>query len=167
VADPLDLVFSLTQAPLPAQAIEEIQGLVTSVFESLDPDVPWRIVNMPAFTVFEARSAGVLVGFKMGYAHARRRYYSWLGGVHPDFRHRGIARRLMTSQHRWLTEQGYTSVETSARDDNIAMIQLNLSSSFGKVGTRPKDGIATLCLKNSWLPRDRIRLLSCPLVATI
>lgn len=136
----MDIAYHLTQAPLPTDAVEEIQSLVAIVFDSLDLDVPWRIENMPDFTVFGARCDGALVGFKMGYAHTRRRYYSWLGGVHPEFRHRAIARQMMASQHRWLADQGYTSVETSARDDNAAMIQLNLSSGFREVGSRLKDG---------------------------
>lgn len=46
-----------------------------------------------------AWSGSVPVGFKLGYERSGEEFHSWLGGVHPEFRRRGIARRLLHLQH--------------------------------------------------------------------
>ena len=48
--------------------------------------VKWRLDTMPDLTVFPARSDSQFIGYKVGYATAYNRYYSWMGAVHPDFR---------------------------------------------------------------------------------
>jgi predicted GNAT superfamily acetyltransferase len=129
----MDLAYELQQPPLSAQDLEELLDLTVEVFGIKDPvwvpDARWRIQNMPDFTCFTARAGAELVGFKLGYAYTRRRYYSWLGGVHPEYRGQGIARFLMNHQHQWLVHRSYSSVETGASDNNEAMIQLNLDHS--------------------------------------
>jgi predicted GNAT superfamily acetyltransferase len=91
---------------------------------------------MPDVSVFLATSDSRLVGFKAGYAVGERKYYSWLGGVHPDFRRRGIAAELMQRQHRWLAERGYAVVETAVEQENTAMAQANLRHGFSVCGVR-------------------------------
>jgi GNAT superfamily N-acetyltransferase len=76
------------------------------------------------------------VGFKLGYERTSDEFYSWLGGVHPDFRRRGIARRLLNLQHEWCRKSGYRRVSTETLNDNHAMLLLNLASGFVVVGTR-------------------------------
>ena len=44
---------------------------------------------MPEASVFCARAGAALVGFKAGYAVAERKYCSWLGAVHPQWRRQG------------------------------------------------------------------------------
>ena len=45
----------------------------------------WRASRMPDVSAFCAASGGRIVSFKVDYAAAERKYFSWLGGVHPDF----------------------------------------------------------------------------------
>lgn len=59
-----------------------------------------------------AYEGNALVGCKLGYERQPGHYYSWLGGVHPDFRGRGIAAELMRRQHAWCAAQGYRRVRT-------------------------------------------------------
>jgi hypothetical protein len=61
--------------------------------------------------------AGTLVGSKLGYAETSHRYYSWLGGLHPDFRQRGIGSCLMEQQHMLRLNQrsGFETIGTYAR----------------------------------------------------
>jgi predicted GNAT superfamily acetyltransferase len=133
----MDIEFRLVQPPFDSTAIEELVGLSSDVFGKSDASyVTWRMSHMPDFSVFCATSDGQLVGFKAGYALSERKYYSWLGGVHPDFRRRGIASELMVRQHRWLVQRGYSIVETAANQDNHAMAQANLRHGFSICGVR-------------------------------
>ena len=123
-------------APLPAPMIEELAELSELVFSPPGIDHGWRLGRMPEVSVFHARSEGRLIAFKAGYAIAERKYYSWLGAVHPDYRQRGIANQLTRMQHAWLVEHGYSAVETSSRADNHVMAHLNLSTGFVVQGTK-------------------------------
>ncbi len=89
---------------------------------------------MPDVSVQVARVQR-MVGFKVGYALAPTRYYSWLGGIHPEHRRQGIALGLMGRQHHWARSQGYKSVETTLVHTNAPMLQLNLRAGLEIVGT--------------------------------
>lgn len=73
---------------------------------------------------------GRLVGFKLGYCHRPQRFYSWLGGVHPEVRRQDLARKLMAEQHDWVSANGYPLVETQTQATNNAMLILNLQAGF-------------------------------------
>lgn len=77
---------------------------------------------------------GQLIGFKLGYRRGRTMFYSWLGGVHPDARGQGLARRLMSVQHQWAVSRGYTEIETRTRAANHVMIIANLRGGFRIAG---------------------------------
>jgi len=116
----------------------------------VDTESDWRFKHMPAFTVFEARPGANLVGFKIGYAYTRTRYYSWLGGVDPAFQRNGIARELLIRQHAWLCENDYLLVETGARQSNLTMTRLNLASGFKIVGLRHKTDSMDILFEKSF-----------------
>lgn len=75
------------------------------------------------------------VGFKCGYAQGKTVFYSWLGGVIPEYRGLGIASRLMELQHGWCRERGYETVETRTKNQFPEMISLNLRRGFRIAGT--------------------------------
>jgi ribosomal protein S18 acetylase RimI-like enzyme len=83
-----------------------------------------------------AREDGDPVGFKLGYERGREEFYSWLGGVLPRHRRRGVAAEMMKLQHEWCRKNGYRFVVTDTLNDNAAMLILNLRSGFRIVGTR-------------------------------
>ena len=108
---------------------------------------------MPAVSVFLLRDeAGMPIAFKAGFACAQRKYYSWLGGVHPAHRGRGLAGLLMLQQHRWLAGQGYILVETSTQRDNSAMSQLNLRQQPGMIVISVVATIVVVCVIG-WLAK--------------
>lgn len=73
---------------------------------------------------------GDLVGFKLGYQKAEGVFFSWIGGVLPDFRRRGIARILMAEQYKYVLSHGYTEIQTEVSSLNPGMLILNLEEGF-------------------------------------
>lgn len=128
--------FSTHFGPLETDLVSAIAALSERVFEPPTIDHSWRLTHMPQVSVFCAHASGTLVGFKAGYAIAERRYYSWLGAVHPQYRGQGVAIQLTHMQHQWLSTRGYSTVETSTRSSNSAMAHINFRSGFVVVGSK-------------------------------
>jgi predicted GNAT superfamily acetyltransferase len=74
-------------------------------------------------------------GFKIGYERSRETFFSWLGGVIPERRKRGIARTLMAKQHELCLSLGYEEIQTETYGDDPAMLILNLKEGFAVIGT--------------------------------
>ena len=83
----------------------------------------------------EAYDGPKLVGFKIGYALDQDTFYSWLGGVLPEYQQLGVGSELMRQQHQWCTLQKYKKIETKSQNDYVSMIKLNLNFGFRVVGT--------------------------------
>ena len=84
-----------------------------------------------------------VVGYKTGYEMSSRLFYSWMGGVVPAHRNKGIAGRLMAEQHSRIKQQGYKVVRTHTENRFRDMLILNIRSGFDVVGlmqdnTKPK-----------------------------
>ena len=119
------------------QLIEAITALAHQVFDTYKAeDGVWRMTHMPNVSAFTAHADGGMVGFKVGYAHTSSRYYSWLGGVHPDYRRMGIAHTLAKLQHQWLLGTEFRLVETEASQSNHNMCRLNEKCGFTPAGMR-------------------------------
>lgn len=120
------------EAPFPSDLVVEIVQLTERAFDNAGSEnsiaaYQWRLENMPNVSVFVTEVESRMVGFKIGYAESYDRYYSWLGGVDPDFQKQGIGRRLMEEQHGWLAGSRFKMVRTYVAEKNEAMIALNTS----------------------------------------
>ncbi|ADB38858.1 GNAT family N-acetyltransferase [Spirosoma linguale] len=82
-----------------------------------------------------ALADGQVIGCKLGYERKPGQYYSWLGGVHPDFRSHGIASELMRRQHDWCRQEGYQTIRTQTYNQWRSMLILNLRHGFDITGT--------------------------------
>ena len=129
----------LSQRPFSPQFTNQLVELIRIVFPDIAvDDTVWRLQHMPSLTCWSVHADNQMVAFKIGYAMHLRHYYSWLGGVHPEWKRQGLASQLMTKQHDWLVMNGFESVETCIRSPNEAMEALNLASGFEEVGKRKK-----------------------------
>ncbi|MCL6269069.1 GNAT family N-acetyltransferase [Sansalvadorimonas sp. 2012CJ34-2] len=77
-----------------------------------------------------ARDNGQPVGFKIGYQLSDHQFYSWLGGVAPDYRGQGVARKLRELQKSWAFDNGYTSIQVKSKNRFPAMLQMLISSGY-------------------------------------
>lgn len=94
-----------------------------------------ELVSRPHFLIVVAVHDGRVVGYKIGYQDRQTRFYSWLGGVYPEFRGQGIASELMRIQHEWCQSRGYGVIRTQTGNRWRHMLILNLRHGFDVVGT--------------------------------
>ena len=75
-----------------------------------------------------------LVAYKVGFEKTSRLYYSWIGGVIPKYRRRGIAEKLMKQQHELALKLNYKFVQTHTKNKFRPMLLLNIKNGFNIVG---------------------------------
>jgi GNAT superfamily N-acetyltransferase len=130
------LTLHLLHPPIDPAVVAVLDQLDNTIFGATHRNIGWQLTRMPEVTVCLATRGEIPVGFKIGFALSPHKYYSWLGGVHPDYRRQGVASALMTLQHDWLRAQGYAVVETATDQRNAAMCTLNLRHGLVVCGMR-------------------------------
>lgn len=73
---------------------------------------------------------GQAVGFKLGYRLNDIEFYSWLGGVAPAMRGRGIAAELLAAQEQWVRQRGYQRIRVKSMNRFPAMMRLLIGSGY-------------------------------------
>ncbi|HET6340481.1 MAG TPA: GNAT family N-acetyltransferase [Polyangiales bacterium] len=90
--------------------------------------------NRRNLRVLLAVCGDITCGYKIGFEESSKVFFSWSGGVLPDFRKHGIASRLLTEQHRLAKQLGYSYVRTHTKNKYRDMLVLNLKSGFEVTG---------------------------------
>ncbi|MBV7316037.1 GNAT family N-acetyltransferase [Shewanella sp. NIFS-20-20] len=88
-----------------------------------------RLQDKPILAQF-AYVEGELAGFKLGYALNEHTFYSWLGGVLPEFRQLGLADSLLVQQQDWACTKGYRTIEVKTKNRFAAMLQLLIKHQY-------------------------------------
>lgn len=116
-------------------AAEPLLALCRSVFPDFsDAYLVHRLPRLDDPMLWLAIEHGAWKGFKLGYRRGDALFYSWLGGVAPELRGKGVASGLMRLQHADAAANGYRFIETRTRAANNPMILLNLRHGFHIVG---------------------------------
>lgn len=84
---------------------------------------------------------GQIAGFKVGYERAGY-WYSWLGGVLPAFRRRGLALALAEAQEKWVQQQGYPHVTFKTLNRHRNMLLFAIGRGFQIIGYEERADIA-------------------------
>lgn len=74
-------------------------------------------------------------GYKIGHEMSEGLFYSWIGGVNPLYRKKGIASLLMDKQHEVIKKMGFKTVRTGSENKFKNMLILNLKKGFDIIGT--------------------------------
>lgn len=125
--------FLLFEHTFPEKYLASFHEVHEAVFASTFDEQ--KLNKKPNLLIVLAIENERVVGFKLGYEHPDGIFYSWLGGVHPDFQQRGIAANCMKMQHFWCKEQGYQRVRTYGRNEKKAMLIVNLKAGFDIIKT--------------------------------
>jgi predicted GNAT superfamily acetyltransferase len=76
------------------------------------------------------------IGFKAGYERAGY-FYSWMGGVLPAYRRKGIAKQLAQKQEHWAKAKAYESIIFKTRNVHKAMLCFALKNGFDIIKVEP------------------------------
>jgi GNAT superfamily N-acetyltransferase len=88
------------------------------------------------FLLLVAEIDNALVGYKLGYWLADNCFYSWLGGVHPDYRKQGIAKALLLEQERRVGELGVKEIRVKSMNQYRSMLLLLISQGYAITGVQ-------------------------------
>ena len=119
---------------IPREILDGIQVVHQAVFGG-DVLKEGKLQDKANLLAVVAVEHGRVAGFKLGYEQPDGVFYSWLGGVHPDFQRQGIAAQCMIVQHEWCKQKGYHRVRTYGRNEKKAMLLVNLKAGFDIVST--------------------------------
>lgn len=129
---------------------EEVFNLYRTIFNS-EPNEEARerlLHSRDLLIVLALDENDLAVGFKIGYRQDPDTFYSWLGGVLPDYRRQGIAVQMMQRQHDWARQEGYRFIQTKTLNRWHDMMILNLRHGFSITGTYVgKDGRLRIILE--------------------
>ena len=76
-----------------------------------------------------------MIGYKIGFKNKPGYFESWIGGVDPNYRRKGVASALIKAQHDCCRDAGFMIVSTINEGNNRAMLIANLRSGFEICGT--------------------------------
>ncbi|MYM61239.1 GNAT family N-acetyltransferase [Vibrio sp. OCN044] len=71
-----------------------------------------------------------LLGFKIGYELDRDTFYSWLGGVIPSSRKKGVAQKLLEHQEAWVRQNKYSQIRVKSRNQFPNMLNLLIRNNY-------------------------------------
>lgn len=124
-------------------SIEEAVSLSRKIPELINPhEVPVyeeRLSEKPHLILI-ATVDQEPVGFKVGYERSAT-FYSWMGGVLPGFRQKGIAKLLAEEQEKWVIRHGYTTISFKTRNSHKGMLIFALKNGFNITGFISKNKI--------------------------
>jgi len=83
------------------------------------------------------------VGFKVGYDKFQdgKNFYTWMGGVLPNFRKKGIADALANYQEQWIRAQGFQNVILKTRNRHQGMLIFAIKNNFKIFEIDPRNDV--------------------------
>lgn len=125
--------------------IETIVQIAQQIPEFKDPypaSVYHHRLDGVPHLVLAAKIDGKFAGFKVGYQREDY-FYSWMGGVVPEFRRKGVAKALADAQENWAKAKGYTTITFKTRNSNKGMLVFALQNGFDIIGFKARETIET------------------------
>ena len=127
-------MFSVSQCT-PQQAFELYERI-----PEFDEKYPWSKwesrLDGKEVLAFCAFAGNLPIGIKVGYFEEDH-FYSWIGGVLPEWRRAGVAKMLADEQEEALRARGVKKVRMKTRNRYKPMLLFALESGFDVVETYP------------------------------
>ncbi|MEM6524632.1 MAG: GNAT family N-acetyltransferase [Bacteroidota bacterium] len=125
--------MSETEVSFREGSIDEVIKIAASIPEFIDPyskkEYKQRLEGRN-FLILVATIKDIPVGFKLGYNLHNTIFYSWFGGVIPNQRKLGIAKKLAKRQEDWAQENGFKKIRVKTRNSFTPMLLFTIKSGF-------------------------------------
>jgi GNAT superfamily N-acetyltransferase len=83
---------------------------------------------------------GKHAGFKVGYDKFKDgSFYSWMGGVVPEYRRHHVAKALANYQEDWASKEGFKRIVFKTRNRHRAMLCFAIKNGFSIVDVEEKE----------------------------
>lgn len=130
--------FCQLTSPIAPEKLQEFgEFLSANIFESFNLlDFMSKCLSVRKLSIHWAEAGSKIVALKIGYEKDTGHFYSWLGGVAPDYRSKGLGRKLMHKQHEWCLEHGYKLISTKTMNRWKTMLLMNIQEGFEIQGTQ-------------------------------
>lgn len=76
------------------------------------------------------------VGFIVGFELMPSTYFSWICGVHPEYRRLGIATQLIQAQQAYAQEHDYATLRFECNNQHRPMLHVAINEGYDLVGIR-------------------------------
>ncbi|MBT8273879.1 MAG: GNAT family N-acetyltransferase [Bacteroidia bacterium] len=114
-----------------ANLFEKLSLLYQDIFDDADLQIfEDRLKTKKDVLIIMAFAGEDLIGFKIGYLYKSTIFYSWVGGIHKDYRRIGIASELARLQETHVKNKGYHKLRTKSMNRFKPMMALNLKNGF-------------------------------------
>jgi predicted GNAT superfamily acetyltransferase len=114
-----------------AECIEISKNIPEFSSNGYDENTYFQRLTNKQFLILVAVKDQQLIGFKIGYnRYDDGSFYSWLGGILPEFRKYHIASQLAAEQECWAYEKGFNSIVLKTRNRFKAMLIFALKNDF-------------------------------------
>ncbi|EAQ31728.1 MULTISPECIES: GNAT family N-acetyltransferase [Idiomarina] len=100
-----------------------------------------------AHLILVASHAEKPIAYKIGYEISDTEFYSWLGGVIPNYRKKGVATKLREKQESWALNHGYSTISVKSMNRYRAMLQLLISNGYYISGYEDNGCVASSKIK--------------------
>lgn len=135
----------MTEIEIFQGSVKEVVDLSVQVPEFDDPhknQVYHERLHNKDHLILIAKVKGVAAGFKVGYDKFEDgSFYSWMGGVLPEYRKLGVAKRLAEHQEQLATERGYEKIVLKTRNRHKNMLLFAINSGFKIIKLIPAHNI--------------------------
>lgn len=113
------------------QEVVELSNRIPELIRPYAEEVYAERLRGRSHLILIATSEGQPIGFKVGYQKdSRPIFYSWMGGVLPDFRRRNVATALADSMEAWAKNKGYSKIFFKTRNRLTGMLHFGLERGF-------------------------------------
>ena len=126
-----NITYAIIEGSLEPIVISKLLDLYAEIFSDADPEFfKQRISEQPKLFTILAFHDEQLIAFKIGYPYNKTTFYSWIGGVHQDYRTQGIASKLAEMQEAYAKTNGFHKLLTKSMNTYKPMMILNLKNGF-------------------------------------
>ena len=113
--------------------IDEIQEVIKCIPEFVNPyprEEFQKRLSRSNSLILIAEEKGKAVGFKCGYQKSCSVFYSWMGGVIPEYRRKGTAAELLKEMENWSRFKKFSKLKFKTMNEHKAMLLFSIKHGF-------------------------------------